>query len=81
MPTPPRRALMLYYVKTGDIDTSTDAKSHRHAAVKTLRFSNEKDLGLCVIVSEQQIVDENSICFLTDCILMECRSSSMRVVT
>lgn len=72
---------MLYYVRTGDIDTSTNASSHRHAAVKTLQFSNEEELGLCVIVSKQHSIDENSVCFMTDCILMECRSSSMRVVT
>lgn len=71
---------MLYYVKTGDVDTSVRASSHRHAAVKALRQCG-KDLGMCVVVNEREISEENhdsSVFFLTQSILDDC---SMKVVS
>lgn len=69
---------MLYYVKTGDIDTSLHAENHKQAAIKTLGTS--RDYGFCVIVSEEEI-DVNlskHVYFLTDHLLEE--KSGMRLV-
>jgi hypothetical protein len=65
---------MRYYVRTGDLDCSTDAKDHREAAVKTLRGS-DKDLGVLVIVNEREIDEEDhagNMYFLTQSILDDC---------
>lgn len=62
---------MLYYVRSGDLDESTRARSHKQAAIKVLA-KNELDLGVCVIVSESETIDENAFCFLTENILAEC---------
>jgi len=75
---------MLYYIKTGDFEASIHATNHKQAAIKTLRNS-DKDLGVCVIVNERQITDEDhsgNVYFLTQSILDECLPSSveMRVV-
>ena len=71
---------MLYYVRSGDVDISLNAKSHRQAAVDAFSSSNEDDFGLYVIVSEQHSVDENAVCFSTEFIMNQFRSLSMRVV-
>lgn len=48
---------MLYYVKTGDMETSLYASNHTDAATKSLKgFSGE--LGLCLVVSEKPIGEE-----------------------
>ncbi len=48
---------MLYYVKTGDMETSLYASSHMDAARKSLEgFSGEP--GLCVVVSERPIEED-----------------------
>jgi hypothetical protein len=62
---------MLYYVRSGDLDVSTRARSPKKAAIKVIRKSHE-ELGFCVMVSESEIADENSLCFLTENILAEC---------
>lgn len=62
---------MLYYVRSGDVDESTRARSHKQAAIKVLA-KNELELGICVIVSKSDEIDENAFCFLTDNILAEC---------
>jgi len=62
---------MLYYVRSGDLDESTRARSHKQAAIKALT-KNELELGVCVIVSESEEIDENAFCFLTENILAEC---------
>lgn len=49
---------MLYYVKTGDFDTALDARSHRQAAKKVV--GNGDNCGICVIVSQKEIVEENA---------------------
>lgn len=64
---------MLYYVKSGDLDESTRARSHKQAAIKVLS-KNTHDLGVCVIVSESDVIDEKSLYFLTENILEECHS-------
>lgn len=72
---------MLYYVKTGDIDTSMMAENPRQAAVETIRASRMEP-GACVIVSEERIGEMDSdghIYFLTDSIIEECME--MRVVS
>jgi hypothetical protein len=68
---------MLYYVRSGDLDKSTQARSHKQAAIKVLS-KNELELGVCVIVSKSEEIDENALCFLTDNILAEC--GTFRVV-
>lgn len=68
---------MLYYVRSGDLDASTRARSHRQAAIKLLS-KNELELGVCVIVSESDTIDEHAFCFLTERLLEEC--GSFRVV-
>lgn len=62
---------MLYYVRSGDLDESTRARSHKQAAIKVLT-NNELELGVCVIVSKSETIDENAFCFLTENILEEC---------
>jgi hypothetical protein len=64
---------MLYYVKSGEIDTSIRSKSHLQAAIDTLRNS-DKELGICTIVSKTQIEGDlsDNMYFLTDSILKEC---------
>lgn len=62
---------MLYYVKTGLIDTSLHATSHRQAAVKALSKSRE-ECGVCVVVSDREIEEDNAhrnVYFLTESIL------------
>lgn len=71
---------MLYYIKTGDIDTSVVAENPRQAAVETIRSSGMEP-GACVIVSEERISERDSdghFYFLTDSIMEECME--MRVV-
>ena len=70
---------MLYYVRTGDLDCSTHANSHRHAAMKSVRGS-DRDLGVLMIVNEREISEDDhsgNVYFLTQSILDAC---SMRVV-
>lgn len=62
---------MLYYVRSGDLDELTRARSHKQAAIKVLA-KNELELGVCIIVSESEKIDENALCFLTENILAEC---------
>ena len=64
---------MIYYVKTGDLDCTTDASSHRQAAIQTIRNSSE-DLGMLVIVNENRIDERKeagNVYFLTQSILDE----------
>jgi hypothetical protein len=68
---------MLYYVKSGDLDESTRASSHRQAAIKAVKKSNQ-ELGACIIVSESKTIDGDSFCFLTEDIVSEC--STIRLV-
>jgi hypothetical protein len=71
---------MLYYVQTGDIDTSIVAKTPREAAVGSIRRSGLAP-GTCVIVSERTIGEEWSCdhnYFLTESIMEECME--LRVV-
>lgn len=70
---------MLYYIRTGDLDCTADALSHRHAAIKALT-NCDKDLGVCMVVNEREIDEENhsgNVYFLTQSILDDC---SMRLV-
>lgn len=65
---------MLYYVRTGDIDTSMFAENPRQAAVESIRRSGMEP-GACVIVSENVIGERGSDdCnyFLTDSLMEEC---------
>lgn len=65
---------MLYYVKTGDFDTSLNAKSHKHAAKKIV--GNGDNCGICVIVSEKEIIEENAdenVYFLTENLIPKMR--------
>lgn len=65
---------MLYYVQTGDIDTSIFAETPRQAAVNSIR-SSRLEPGTCVIVSEKTIGEEWSShhnYFLTKSIMEEC---------
>ena len=73
------RGLMLYYVKSGDLDVSTNARSYKQAAVRALN-SSAKSLGICMIVSKTFIEDDHpdQVYFLTESILQEV--SSMRLV-
>lgn len=71
---------MLYYVKTGSVDSSIHASSPRQAAIKTLSANNLDDFGICTIVSGEEINEyniESHIFFLTENILLEC---NMRLV-
>lgn len=57
---------MIYYVKTGDVDTCLSATSHFHAAQKAV--GNGADCGICVIVSNKEINEtnaESNVYFLT----------------
>jgi hypothetical protein len=78
------RNFMLYYVKSGNIDTSLYAKSPRQAAVKSISsFNDHNNLGICVIVSEKEILEsefEQQVYFLTSNILEEC-NKNMRLVS
>jgi len=71
---------MLYYVKTGDIDTSLQASSHKSAAIKTLESFERVDCGVLVVVSKKKIVgsDKFQVYFLTDDIMPD--KTSMRLV-
>jgi hypothetical protein len=71
---------MIYYVKTGEVDTFVRAPNHRQAAIKALKGS-DKNLGMCVMVNEREISEcdhEGSVFFLTQSILDDL---SMRVVS
>lgn len=70
---------MLYYVKTGDVDTSLYAESHKQAALKTI--INNNNYGFCVVVSEEEIDQDFSkhIYFSTERLLEEC-GPRMRLV-
>lgn len=72
---------MLYHVRTGDINIKTAADNHRQAAIQAIRYSEEVP-GICVIVSEQEILEEQSddshVYFVTDSIMEECLQ--MRIV-
>lgn len=73
---------MLYYVKSGEIDTSLHANSPRLAAIKTLSNIDHDILGICVIVSEKEIFEDKldqQVYFLTSNILAEC--NNMRLVS
>ncbi len=65
---------MLYYVRTGSVDTTQYASSHKQAAVKTLKkFEN---FGMYVIVGVHDIDDDtqrgSQMFFHTDSLLEEC---------
>jgi hypothetical protein len=66
---------MLYHVRTGDIKTKTTAKTPRQAAIQAIKYSEETP-GMCVIVSEQEIIEEehsdSHFFFITDSIMEEC---------
>lgn len=69
---------MLYYIQSGDIDTSTFAKSPREAAVFVVK--NFSGYGQCMVVSEEEIFEEQSesyVYFLTESIMEE--SFRMRI--
>ena len=70
---------MLYYVKSGDLDISTNARNHKQAAVRAVN-SSERSLGICVIVSKTVIEDNHpdQVYFLTESILQE--GSAMKLV-
>jgi hypothetical protein len=73
---------MLYYVKTGNIETLLRAESPRQAAMKMISINNRSDLGVCTIVSQKSIDQSNTndqIYFLTENILEDC--DSMRLVS
>lgn len=77
---PNKGVTMIYYVKTGELDTSVKATSHREAAVMAIKGSN-KGLGELVMVNEREMSEEmldDSMFFLTDDILGDC---SMRLVS
>lgn len=70
---------MLYYIKTGELDCTAQADSHRQAAIRALT-NCDKDLGVCLVVNEREIDDEDhsgNVYFLTQNILDDC---SMRLV-
>lgn len=67
---------MLYYVRSGDLDESAHANSHKQAAIKAIKRSNQ-ELGVCIIVSESEVIDGNSFCFLTEDIMAECSTIKM----
>lgn len=65
---------MLYYVRTGDLDCTAHATSHRHAAIKAVRNCG-KDLGVCLVVNEREIKEgdeSGNVYFLTENILEDC---------
>ena len=62
---------MLYYVRSGNLDELTRARSHKQAAIKVLA-KNKLELGVCILVSESEEIAENAFCFLTENILSEC---------
>jgi hypothetical protein len=65
---------MLYYVQSGEVETSVRASSHRQAAVKALK-SCGKDLGTCVMVNDREMSEEDYdgvVFFLTRNILDDC---------
>lgn len=71
---------MIYYVKTGDLNSSVRATSHREAAVMALKGS-EQGLGELVMVNgadRSYEITEDSVFFLTDDILSDC---SMKLVS
>lgn len=62
---------MLYYIQTGDINTSVRANSPKNAAIKAIENS-ENSPGICVIVSKEKISSSNSdsnTFFFTDSIM------------
>jgi hypothetical protein len=70
---------MLYFVQTGGINTSTIAADPRQAAIQAIRASR-KSPGECVIVSEEEILEEGSdshFYFFTDSIMEECLSMKL----
>lgn len=71
---------MIYYVKTGDLNSSVRATSHREAAVMALKGS-DRGLGELVMVNggdRSYEITEDSVFFLTDDILSDC---SMKLVS
>jgi hypothetical protein len=69
---------MLYYIQTGDIDTSTFAESHRDAAAFVIK--NFSGYGQCVVVSDEEMLEEQSesyVYFLTEAIIED--SLGMRI--
>jgi hypothetical protein len=70
---------MLDYVQSGNMDTSLHAKSHKHAAMMTIRDC-ECELGVITVVSEKRIEDDASdhVYFHTENIIEEC--AKMRLV-
>lgn len=72
---------MLYYVRTGDIDTSTFANNPKQAAIQAIKYS-EGVPGTCVVVSEKELVSEDvdsHVFFFTESI-MKYTAPSFRVV-
>jgi len=70
---------MQFHIRTGDLKTKVNAENHHNAAIKALRKSNH-NLGICTIVSDQEINDleyDGNVFFLTQNILNSC---SMRLV-
>lgn len=66
---------MLYYVRTGDINTSLNADNPKQAAVRIISSSDRSNLGIFTIVCGKKInIDstDDHIFFLTDTILDEC---------
>lgn len=59
--------MMIYYVKSGDIDSFAFAKNHRQAAIKIINSSKEEPDDF-VIVNKKIITEENideNVYFLT----------------
>ena len=67
---------MLYYVQSGNVDTSLKANNHKHAAM--MAASNFRcDMGTLTVVSEKKIEDDDSdlsdhVYFHTESIIEEC---------
>lgn len=73
---------MMYHVRTGDLECTTNASSHKQAAMHAIRESNE-DLGVLVVVNESRIDDQNeagNVYFLTQNILDELDQFGMKLV-
>ena len=70
---------MLYYVKSGDLDVSMNARNHKQAAIRAINSSG-RSLGICVVVSKTLIEDNHpdQVYFLTESILQE--GSAMKLV-
>lgn len=70
---------MLYHVRTGELDSSVHASTHRSAAMKLL-MNSQLDFGILTVVSDREIGSEprsSNLYFDTQALLDECL---MRIV-